>query len=61
MMGKVKIKQIKSQINKPARQKKTLTALGIRKMNQVVEHEATPQIMGMIAKVNHLLEVEEVK
>jgi len=60
-MGKVKIKQIKSQINKPARQKKTLTALGIRKMNQVVEHEATPQIMGMIAKVNHLLEVEEVK
>jgi large subunit ribosomal protein L30 len=60
-MGKVKIKQIKSQINKPARQKKTLTALGIRKMHQVVEHEATPQIMGMIAKVNHLLEVEEVK
>lgn len=60
-MGKVKIKQIKSQINKPARQKKTLTALGVRKMHQVVEHEATPQIMGMIAKVNHLLEVEEVK
>ena len=60
-MGKVKIKQIKSQINKPARQKKTLTALGIRKMHQVVEHEATPQIMGMIAKVNHLIEVEEVK
>jgi len=60
-MGKVKIKQIKSQINKPARQKKTLTALGIRKMNQVVEHEATPQIMGMIAKVNHLVSVEEVK
>ena len=57
-MGKVKIKQIKSQINKPARQKKTLTALGVRKMHQVVEHEATPQIMGMIAKVNHLLEVE---
>lgn len=60
-MGKVKIKQIKSQINKPARQKKTLTALGIRKMNQVVEHEATPQIMGMIAKVNHLVSVEEIK
>lgn len=60
-MGKVKIKQIKSQINKPARQKKTLTALGVRKMHQVVEHEATPQIMGMIAKVNHLLEVEVVK
>lgn len=60
-MGKVKIKQIKSKIKQPARQKKTLEALGIRKMNQVVEHEATPQIMGMIAKVNHLLSVEEVK
>ena len=60
-MGKVKIKQIKSQINKPARQKKTLTALGVRKMHQVVEHEATPQIMGMIAKVEHLLAVEVVK
>ena len=60
-MGKVKIKQIKSKINKPARQKKTLTALGIRKMHQVVEHDATPQIMGMIAKVQHLLSVEEIK
>jgi len=60
-MGKVKIKQIKSKIKRPARQKKTLTALGIRKMHQVVEHEATPQIMGMIAKVKHLLEVEEIK
>ncbi len=60
-MGKVKVKQIKSKINQPARQKKTLEALGIRKMNQVVEHEATPQIMGMIAKVSHLVTVEEVK
>ena len=60
-MAKVKIKQIKSKINKPARQKKTLTALGIKKMHQVVEHDATPQIMGMIAKVDHLLHVEEVK
>ncbi len=60
-MAKVKIKQVKSKINRPARQKKTLTALGIKKMNQTIEHEATPQIMGMIAKVNHLLEVEEVK
>jgi len=58
-MAKVRIKQIKSQINKPARQKKTLIALGIRKMNQVVEHDATPQIMGMIAKVEHLLTVEK--
>ncbi len=60
-MGKVKIKQIKSKIKQPARQKKTLTALGIRKMNQEVEHEATPQIMGMIAKVQHLIKVEEIK
>ena len=60
-MGKVRIKQIRSKINRPARQKKTLTALGIKKMNQVVEHDATPQIMGMIAKVQHLLSVEEVK
>ncbi|MCB0401624.1 MAG: 50S ribosomal protein L30 [Flavobacteriales bacterium] len=60
-MGKVRVKQIKSTIKQPARQKKTMTALGIRKMNQVVEHEATPQILGMIAKVNHLVTVEEVK
>ena len=60
-MGKVKIKQIKSKIKQPARQKKTLTALGIRKMHQVVEHDATPQILGMIAKVQHLLLVEEIK
>jgi len=60
-MGKVKIKQIKSKIKQPARQKKTLIALGIRKMGQIVEHEATPQIMGMIAKVEHLLQVEETK
>lgn len=60
-MAKVRIKQVKSQIKRPARQKKTLIALGLRKMNQVVEHEATPQIKGMIAKVQHLLQVEEVK
>ena len=60
-MGKVRIKQVKSKIKQPARQKKTLVALGIRKMNQVVEHEATPQILGMIARVNHLVTVEEVK
>lgn len=60
-MAKVKVKQVKSKIDKPARQKKTLQALGLRKMHQVVEHEATPQIMGMIAKVQHLVSVEEVK
>ena len=60
-MAKVKIKQVKSKINRPANQKKTLVALGIKKMHKVVEHEATPQVMGMIDKVKHLLEVEEVK
>ncbi|GAB4256658.1 MAG: 50S ribosomal protein L30 [Vicingaceae bacterium] len=60
-MGKVKIKQIRSQIGRPESQKRTLRALGIKKLNRPVVKEATPQIMGMIAKVSHLLEVEEVK
>lgn len=57
-MAKIKIKQVKSQIKRPARQKKTLAALGLKKMNQVVEHEATPQILGMVRTVNHLVQVE---
>jgi len=56
-MAKIKIKQIKSGINRPLRQKKTLKALGFRKLNQVVEHEATPQIMGMLNAVNHMVVV----
>ena len=60
-MAKVRIKQVKSKIKQPKEQKATLVALGLRMMNQEVEHEATPQIMGMVKKVNHLLEVEEVK
>ena len=60
-MGKVIIRQTKSKIKQPARQKKTLIALGVRKMHNAVEHEATPQIMGMIAKVKHLLSVEVIK
>jgi len=56
-MAKIKIKQVRSGINRPARQKRTLIALGIKKMNHIVEHEATPQINGMINKVKHLLEV----
>lgn len=60
-MTKVKIKQVKSQIKRPARQKRTLVALGLRKMNQVVEHEATPQILGMIDTVKHLVTVEQSK
>lgn len=56
-MAKIKIKQIKSRINCPADQKRTLDALGLRKMNQIVEKENNPTIMGMVKKVNHLVEV----
>ena len=60
-MGKIKITQVKSQIRREGSQKKTLVALGLRKMNQVVEHEATASILGMVNKVNHLVSVEEIK
>lgn len=60
-MGKIKITQVKSQIRREGSQKKTLAALGLRKMNQVVEHEATASILGMVKKVNHLVSVEEIK
>ncbi|MDR9373305.1 MAG: 50S ribosomal protein L30 [Schleiferiaceae bacterium] len=60
-MAKIKITQVRSQIKRPQSQKRTLQALGLRKMNQTVEVEATPQIQGMVKKVNHLLEVEQLK
>lgn len=60
-MAKVKITQIKSAIGYDKRQKDTLIALGIRKMHQTVEHEATPQILGMARKVRHLVKIEDVK
>ncbi|MDR1679544.1 MAG: 50S ribosomal protein L30 [Prevotellaceae bacterium] len=56
-MSTIKIKQIRSKINCPQVQKLTLEALGLRKINAVVEHEATPQILGMVEKVKHLVEV----
>lgn len=56
-MATIKIKQVKSKIKCPNVQKLTLEALGLKKMNAVVEHEATPQILGMVAKVKHLVEV----
>lgn len=56
-MAKILIKQVKSRINRPARQKKTLDALGLKKLNQVVEKEATPQVLGMVNSVRHLVEV----
>lgn len=60
-MAKIRIKQVRSKIDRPERQKRTLAALGLKKINQVVEHEATPQITGMVNAVKHLVEVEEVK
>ena len=59
-MAKIKVTQVKSTIDRTLRQKNTMIALGIRKMNQSVEHEATPQIMGMVNKVSHLVVVEEI-
>lgn len=59
-MAKLKITQIKSSIGSDKRQKATLAALGLRKMHQTVEHENTPNIMGMAKKLGHLVKVEEV-
>ena len=58
-MAKIKITQVRSAINRPKRQTLTLQALGIKKLHNPVEHEATPQILGMVRKVNHLVKVEE--
>ncbi len=58
-MAKVIIKQVKSGIDRPERQKRTLKALGLRKLNHSVEKEATPQIMGMIRAVQHLVIIEK--
>jgi large subunit ribosomal protein L30 len=59
-MAKIRITQVKSENRKPERQKRTLLALGIRKLNHSVEHEATPQILGMVVKVKHLVRVENI-
>jgi len=60
-MAKIKVTQVKSKIRRPQNQKRTLEALGLRKMGQVVEHEATPTILGMVNKVKHLISFEEIK
>ena len=60
-MAKIKITQIRSRIGSTARQKKTLDALGLRRMNRTVELEGTPQVLGMVRKVNHLVKIEESK
>lgn len=59
-MAKIRITQVKSRIGKPENQKRTLDALGIRKLNHSVEHEATPQILGMVNKIKHLVRVENI-
>lgn len=57
-MAIVIVKQVRSKINCPLIQKRTLEALGLRKIGQVVEHEANPAILGMVNKVKHLVSVE---
>ena len=57
-MAKIKITKVRSAINRTQRQKRTLEALGLHKMGQTVEHEDTPNILGMVRKVNHLVSVE---
>ena len=58
-MATIKIKQVRSAIGRTKTQKRTLEALGLKKLHQVVEHEATPSVLGMVAAVRHLVEVQE--
>lgn len=58
-MKKIKITQVRSAVDRSIRQKRSLEALGLRKMHQTVEHEATPQILGIVDSVKHLVSVEE--
>ena len=60
-MAKYRVTQIKSKIGSTQRQKLTLEALGLHKINQTKEFDGTPQIMGMINKVKHLISFEEIK
>lgn len=59
-MAQIKITQVKSCIDYPGRQKLTLAALGLKRMNRSVVKEGTPQILGMVAKVQHLVKVENI-
>jgi large subunit ribosomal protein L30 len=56
-MSVIKIKQVRSAIKRPADQKATIKALGFKRLNHVVEKEGTPQILGMINKVKHLIQI----
>jgi len=56
-MAKIKIKKVRSEIKRPGDQKKTLLALGLKKIGQVVEHDDTPNIIGIVNKVKHLVSI----
>ncbi|MDO1499817.1 50S ribosomal protein L30 [Winogradskyella maritima] len=58
-MGKIKVTKVKSAINRTQNQKRILESLGLKRIGQVVEHDATPNILGMVNKVEHLVSVEE--
>ncbi|MDR2980059.1 MAG: 50S ribosomal protein L30 [Bacteroidales bacterium] len=59
-MKRIRITQVKSAIDRPVRQKRSLEALGLKKMHRTVEHTATPQILGIVDSVKHLVTVEEI-
>ncbi|MEH6536475.1 MAG: 50S ribosomal protein L30 [Psychroserpens sp.] len=60
-MAKIKVTKVKSAINRTKTQKRTLEALGLKKIGQTIEHDASPSILGMVSKVSHLVSVEETK
>jgi large subunit ribosomal protein L30 len=60
-MKKIKVTQVRSKIRRPKNQKLTLEALGLKRIDDSVEHKATPAILGMVKTVNHLVSVEEIK
>jgi len=60
-MGKIKVTKVRSAINRTQNQKRILESLGLKRMGQTVEHEDTPNILGMVNKVKHLVSVEETK
>ncbi|MDA0950921.1 MAG: 50S ribosomal protein L30 [Bacteroidetes bacterium] len=60
-MGKIKVTQVKSGIKRPQNQKRTLEALGLKKIGQVVEHDTSSSVLGMVNVVKHLVSVEELK
>jgi large subunit ribosomal protein L30 len=59
-MARIRITQVKSRIGQPERQKRILDALGLKKMHQTVEHDDSPQVMGMVRKLQHLVRTEKV-